>query len=252
MLGIVLLAWAGFVRFDQWRAQQQYAEPLPAVATTATVTPREMPSQTQSQSPAPTPSATASAVPSPQPVVGIVPQHITIPGTTINTDIIEKPSVTCSDPHKPGGKDNSTCFGVPQKGDVDAEGNSVDPWAIAAYWSDGPKLGEVNTANNVIAVVLGHTVSSTVGAFRDIGTLAAGTEVIFTDRQGAIVRLQVLEVRNGVAKSGTDTLYDTLKARPADAIAALVTCSGDTQNLPGFGTSHEDNTVVFLGPVQGE
>jgi hypothetical protein len=185
-------------------------------------------------------------------VVGIVPTHIFVLGTSINTDIIAKPSTVCHDPHKPGSGNNSTCFGVPQRGDVDSNGNTVDPWAIAAYWSNGPKLGEVNEENNTIAVILGHTVSSTVGAFRDIGNLRSGDEVVFTDDQGAIVRLQVLEVRSGVAKSGTDTLYDALKARPTGAIAALVTCSGDTANYQGFGTSHQDNTIVFLAPVQRE
>ena len=239
LLLVVCLVTAGALQLKQQQAATQYAVPPPVAAASPIVTPRALPSQTPSS----TPSATATPSASPSPMVqAIVPTHIFIPATptsqAVNTVVIGKPTTTCWSPWL---KKNVACYGVPTTGE------GYDPMGVAAYWSSGPKVGETGP-DGLLSVILGHTQIGGYGVFNDIGQMPIGTPVTFTsDAPAASVQLKVLKIVDGIDKTDPTALVKVLQNAPPGAISALTTCSGLVKRLSGYGSSHQYNTVVFLG-----
>lgn len=117
--------------------------------------------------------------------------------------------------------------------------------SVVAWWSTGPQVG--TTDGGTISVMLGHTNIGGYGVFNDIGSLPVGTPVTVTNDQQTAVKLVVLQVVDGIDKKDPLKLASVLSNPPKGSISALATCSGIVQKLQGYGSSHQYNTVVFLG-----
>ncbi len=253
---IVALPFWGVLRFNEWQTDHQYEETDGLVAAevietpAATVDPTSEPTVTSPPSPTALPTPTAS--PSPiQKVVAFAPTHILVPKTKgvksgINALVIPKPTVKVKS--RWTGKTVSS-FGVPDDGDKNpATGKLVDPRKIVAWWSSGPKIGDTSSVDGVLVypVLLGHTWSSGSAVFNEIGKLQAGDPVTLSAGTSATAKLVVSKVIAQIDKSDTSALQRVLQSAPPGTAAAMVTCSGQLQNVLDGGRSHEDNTVVFL------
>lgn len=154
---------------------------------------------------------------------GTRPDHIAIDAIGVDAVVHPQPTRLAYDPWL---KRRVSQFGVP--GDTSS----------VAWWSGGPTVG----AGPGLAVLLGHTTVGGAGVFNRLGQLRPGDAVVL--RGAPTTRnLAVLAVTSDVSKTDSAALQRTLQRPPAGAIAALITCSGDVNPS---GTSHADNTVVFL------
>ena len=93
-----------------------------------------------------------------------------------------------------------------------------------------------------MAVVLGHAQEGGHAVFDRLHELAPGDRVTLTDRDGAVLTLDVLGAPlTGLDKS-TSALADALNGHPAGAGVALVTCGGELGRQAG---ASEGDPVVL-------
>lgn len=157
-------------------------------------------------------------------VIPIIPVQVFIPNIGVNTKVISKPTEYAWDAWLGRKVDQ---FGVP------------DDMFSVAWWSSGAKPG---SADNSLAVLLGHTTINGYGVFNDLGRLKIGEHITLESKDRKVLRFEVIGVKRGISKSDPTALQTVLTHPPAGARLALITCSGD---VSGQHQSRKDNTVVF-------
>lgn len=245
--------WQGQETSDQHSAMtsagtstEEVLVPVPDETWTPVAEPSSEP--TPEEPPAPTTSAPPSAAPPPV-APAFAPTRISIPKLKINTLVLAKPTVTARNEFT--GK-NVPSFGVAEKGDKNpATGKTVDPMRVAVWWSSGPKVGALGK-DGQLAVILGHTHSTSFGIFNELGKLKAGDKVNFaSSTPEASADLAVLKTVDKIKKSDESALIQVLMNPPKGATVAMITCSGLVTRTMDDSRAHAENTVVFLGsPAQ--
>lgn len=184
-----------------------------------TSAPVEQRRQGQAQSPA----GTRRTGPDRTTTAGVIPTRLTAPSIGIDANVTAEPTRVGYDQWL---KRTVTQFGVPN--------NDTG----VAWWSDGPQVG----SSTGMAVLLGHTTIGGNGVFNRLSELRTGATMTVTGRSTSR-ELRVTTVVPNVSKRDPTALQKALGGAPAGSVVALVTCSGDVNPS---GTSHADNTVVFL------
>lgn len=208
------------------------SSPTASATVSARPKPRKRSTQKVHPTAAASPGTRVEPTAAPQPATSatpIVPSQIFIPDIQVNTQVVAKPSEFAMDDHL-GYK--VWQFGVPT--------GSRAMYQVA-WWSSGPKPG---ASGKRLAVLLGHTWIGGYGVFNNLSRLQKGAPITLESRDGKILRLEVLETKNGISKTDPTALQSVLENAPARATVALVTCSGSVNKTI---QSHEDNTVVFAG-----
>lgn len=154
----------------------------------------------------------------------ILPGHIYIPTIDVNANVMSLPTVMRPAPFL-GGQPVSS-FGVPTD------------MAQTAWWSDGPAIG-----TNAMAVIVGHAQVNGPGVFNELGRLEPGAEIIVENEDGTEqVKYRVSEVVDGLAKSDSGALQQTLSSRNTVSQLALITCGGEFDESV---SQSDENIVVF-------
>jgi len=158
--------------------------------------------------------------------VPLVPGHIFIPEAGVNTSVQAAPSSTEFNPFL--GRDVLT-FPVP------------DDAFTTVWWDEGPMPGDAG-----LAIILGHARTPRAAVFNDLPGLNEGATVGLTGRtpegEDVTARYRVEQVVTGISKTDAEALRAVLDNPPPGATLALITCSGDIDEV--F-SSRVDNTVVF-------
>ena len=218
VLGVALLV--QFVR-DTLAAADQRAD-VPAVFVAATQDPGHATESAQRSEHTPR----DIRDPSPIEVGPFVPAHLFIPEAGVNTSVLPEPATM---EYNPFFGNEVLTFPVP------------DDAFTTVWWNEGPHPGD-----DGLAVILGHARTPRPAVFNDLPDLTEGAVLGLTgqtrDGQEVAARYRVEQVVTGISKTDAAALRSVLDNPPPGATLALITCSGDLDEVL---SSRVDNTVVF-------